>query len=845
MDAIPPASLLEHTGWLRALARSLVADAHLAEDLTQETLARALRAAPPRLRAPRAWMGRVLGNLVRQHRRRPGPEPLDAAAGYGTESLREAPSTADLVEQAEAQRLLVDAVLDLKEPHRGTLLQRYFEGLTVEEIAAREGLAVPGARSRLKRAHGELRRRLESKELRPWHLALTPLLGTPRASVAAAVTPTLGLITMLAKTSAAIVVGLFALWIWSSFDAEGEVGSDPSPAIESSPDPDELASPSGNGSEGLDGDRRPLDPGANPGDADSTPPQEVASDAPLHGRVLDPGGNPVPDAEVGLGKLGDFSAAERGEPTARWRMTRTREEGRFEFEDLPHGLTGIIARAEGFAASAERSLEVVEGVPQEIDLTLRVGATLTGAVYTGEGTPVPDRDVRLMLQDARHVHYVTTDAEGTFRSEHMVPGTWNLATFPTREEIEARGLDPRTNVSGLFELEQMNLELVDGEERHVEVGLPSSTEVQVRGQVLRDGLGARAFMQWIPEGEDAMNRAKMLSTGDDGRFEVTVESAGTFLVRAMLMGNGKDDGVAEVDLDITDDPDPIEIHVPTAWIEGWVLDGEGSPVADIPVELEWVRVPRPRSPFAVVQDKARTDEEGHYLFGGLPDGEYSVIVTGTAPGGSGPEWSLQRRDGVHIVDGECEEDVDFSLVPGQRVTGRILGTDGLPVPYAAVVAFDGSGQALNPSSERISDEDGRFETDPLAEGTYTLLALHRDRISPFSDPIEVGEDPHGGVDLVLEEGASLRIAGRSTSGSLRAPTPQLLDVEGRNLSSVRNGRDPFHWMRRPHTVRETYVGPLPPGVYGVRIPRANGELGPVTTVELVAGQEQRLEMTAD
>ena len=58
--------LLQHAGWLRALAASLVADPATADDLVQETLATAVDR-PPRRDSARAWLGRVLRNAAAQH----------------------------------------------------------------------------------------------------------------------------------------------------------------------------------------------------------------------------------------------------------------------------------------------------------------------------------------------------------------------------------------------------------------------------------------------------------------------------------------------------------------------------------------------------------------------------------------------------------------------------------------------------------------------------------------------------------------------------------------------------------------------------------------------------------
>ena len=61
---IPVAELCAHTGWLRALARGLVNDEALAEDLVQESLLRAVEQPPRRPGALGAWLRTVLRRLA-------------------------------------------------------------------------------------------------------------------------------------------------------------------------------------------------------------------------------------------------------------------------------------------------------------------------------------------------------------------------------------------------------------------------------------------------------------------------------------------------------------------------------------------------------------------------------------------------------------------------------------------------------------------------------------------------------------------------------------------------------------------------------------------------------------
>ena len=62
-------ALLAEDRWIRRMARSLVADSHLADDLAQEAWLAALKR-PDAARAVRPWIGGILRNLRRSHGRR-------------------------------------------------------------------------------------------------------------------------------------------------------------------------------------------------------------------------------------------------------------------------------------------------------------------------------------------------------------------------------------------------------------------------------------------------------------------------------------------------------------------------------------------------------------------------------------------------------------------------------------------------------------------------------------------------------------------------------------------------------------------------------------------------------
>jgi RNA polymerase sigma-70 factor (ECF subfamily) len=172
--------LYSHHTFVSALARSLVRDPQVAEDIVQDTWLAALVRPPEDPGSHRSWLSSCVRNLVRMH-------------------LRRADRRTDLVEPAELsmprslerehewlRQTIVEAVVDLDEPYRTVIELRCYEGLSLRQIACELGVPVETARSRLKRARELLRRRLGPKlELRGAVVlpAAAPRLGRARWTV--------------------------------------------------------------------------------------------------------------------------------------------------------------------------------------------------------------------------------------------------------------------------------------------------------------------------------------------------------------------------------------------------------------------------------------------------------------------------------------------------------------------------------------------------------------------------------------------------------------------------------------------------------------------------------------
>ena len=155
----PPEELLGEVAFVHRLARALVRDADLAQDVAQDTLVVALEAGVSgRLAPARAWLAGVARNLeahaVRRRRERAERELRRARPAAGDPEGR-------ATERLRLHRGLTDAVAALPEPYRTAVTLRFFDGLSPRAIARQRGQNAATVRQHVHRGLALLRQRLD------------------------------------------------------------------------------------------------------------------------------------------------------------------------------------------------------------------------------------------------------------------------------------------------------------------------------------------------------------------------------------------------------------------------------------------------------------------------------------------------------------------------------------------------------------------------------------------------------------------------------------------------------------------------------------------------------------
>jgi len=164
--------LLAHLPVLRHVALRLTRRQHDAEDLVQETVARAIahQAQFHRGTNLRAWLLTIERSIFLSTRRRmrqaPPPQSMDAvdeSTLYGTGGMRSSPSAEHVLLQGRIDDALVEALRTLPAHYRVAVLLCDVQGLSYAEIAQQMGCALGTVMSRLYRGRTLLRRTLAGR----------------------------------------------------------------------------------------------------------------------------------------------------------------------------------------------------------------------------------------------------------------------------------------------------------------------------------------------------------------------------------------------------------------------------------------------------------------------------------------------------------------------------------------------------------------------------------------------------------------------------------------------------------------------------------------------------------
>lgn len=404
--------------WLSRLASSLLRENHAADDLVQDTLVASLGREIPSGPGRRPWLASVAKRLAAR-RLRADERRARREARWAAGRPAALPDSSELVAQVEVAERLSAAARELPEPFRRTILLRFYEGLSSEEIARREGRPADTVRARVRRGLALLRRDLADQEggessLRALLLPLASLYRTPgRAAAGASLFFAIpAAFSWIMETKLFVTGGVVTLLCGAGFWMTRQAPSGPSLDADAAPPPAALASSA------VSDDARVAELPEHLEDRRSVKeaPAQVRrnADDSVFGRVIDERGDAVRNATVYL--IRSDAASDPKVPISS--RTKSGAQGFFRFTRDALAGTRVDALDLGVVANGFLS-EVVADVDirsetadtrEPILVVMRAGRTLRGRVVDEAGRGVPGLRLLAHTKGARVDHVSPTQS---------------------------------------------------------------------------------------------------------------------------------------------------------------------------------------------------------------------------------------------------------------------------------------------------------------------------------------------------------------------------------------------------------------------------------------------------
>jgi RNA polymerase sigma-70 factor (ECF subfamily) len=608
--SIPVETLLADAGWVRRLAARLVADPGTADELAQQTLVAAWRRPPAEGTDPRRWLARVLRNFARQKGR---SETARAARERSTARGPVAPD--DLLERAELAQRLARHVLELDEPYRTTVLRRFFDGWSAEEIARADGTNPSTVRTRLERALARLRERLEREHGREWMAALLPLARVEPAGVAVA--GIAGGIVVGTGTKLALGLCGAALCGWFFWPRAEPIA----PALESLVQRTERAPVPLETSSALEQPARAPEPGSTAVTAVHPAAPHVIEPGTIEGVVVRRSGEnelPIEGAHVELWPADEEPPQESTPKLPPEASTTSGADGTFRFTKQPPGSYTLRARV-GRGPLRDTHAQIVEKVPS-VPVKILFGSTrIHGRVHDERGEVLAGIPIRIdgghEFQFALHAE-ATSDERGNYAFEELPAGKYF-------------GLVSR-DWQAVWPGRMWNLTLFDGDDLELDMGEPRAL-AHWRGAVrTASGEAVKSGGTLHLERTESFSFGSVVKTYREvlfdatARFDVLLES-GPWHPAVSLQSKPETRRTFEP-LEIGKDDLEHDLVLPGARLSGTVYDSVTlEPLAGYAGVLQ-VSVHRASSNYPGALQSVEIDESAHFAIDMLDEGDWVLTV---------------------------------------------------------------------------------------------------------------------------------------------------------------------------------------------------------------------------
>ncbi|MCC7012513.1 MAG: carboxypeptidase regulatory-like domain-containing protein [Planctomycetes bacterium] len=227
-------------------------------------------------------------------------------------------------------------------------------------------------------------------------------------------------------------------------------------------------------------------------------------------------------------------------------------------------------------------------------------------------------------------------------------------------------------------------------------------------------------------------------------------------------------------------------------LKGYVTDVQGQPIPDAVLDLDsaYMMSFEMQSPDRLT---VKTDGQGYFEFKNVSPGPRICSVWA-----EGFERQIHHDKNFTGQPGEVQES-NFKLGIGHPIAGRAFGPDNEGVKGAKVIALN-YGSNVSSRGEVLTDDDGNFQIDGLAQGSYLLTVQAKGYRQAKQNRVQIG-DLTLQIEMIRQATLNGRVVDAATGKPIENFQVQLLHV---NTAVPIQGSATVSY--EPTTVKETVKG---------------------------------------
>lgn len=701
-----------------------------AEDVAQQAFVKAFLSLDS-LREPAkfgAWIRTIARNIAASLHRKRKPEV----------AIEDAPVEAVMVEGLDPERrelreLLRNEIENLNEPSREILLLFYFSGLRIAKISDLLEISQEAVKKRLQRARAALSKRLTeeigdllapSDQSRKTKTIMGGIAVAHPAWYTAA-----GSATTLSNATIAVAVALLTtaavfIYIASGSGAAHDDILALNPAISTHSDdgpPNNPGAPNA-ASIALAFDDNDTDTDTSPDNKVDSEPDPPGSYGRIFGVVLNPDGEPVPNATV-------WAAGRHSYSPRVARETTTDESGRFELA-LDDGSWVIKGRTKDLAGAPAQSQGIVgispEKIQESLEIRLEEAGVLTGTLLNANtGEPISGADLWLDTGVT-----ITTDGAGRFTYAGIPMTMHYMYTVAPGYETKRFMFDNSLRENANIVLRVKPAGKVIGRVID-ESGTPIAN-----ASVGNDGSGHTIALQARFGTTNASGYFERQGTTFGKRYTMSAKAQGFEESEQQVITVLQEEPVHELLFTLVrNDPSDIKRQKPGGealrYLIGTVLSSKGDIVADATVQ--WVA----RQGYNASR-KVTTNASGRFEIFDAPDGPGRLLII-----------DATHTPTYQTVEMGNLKNLEVTLSEGHEVAGTILDAKGEPLKGITIIArID---RKWFWERQVSSDAEGRFQLQGVDLDTMTFDFLSQKFTSQRE--VKLSQDSDSNVITMIAGGA--------------------------------------------------------------------------------------------